>query len=296
MRCRRPGGLRGYLLAAALAVLTQARAGTGSGSDEFLIAERPARLAVLNRYQQNLTPGEQMVLQPFVPMKVLKTRDLLGDGFTSCARVEIGGAEYYLVREDRGRFAGEADAGAYRTYVGVSHPYDTVHVLKDRAVRFSAADAIGEGFLAAGERLVRIFTRAGQTYVKRSGNSHVYGWVSLEPATKGRLWSLSRPVRTAVTSAPARVRDSIQTALSRTNVLLANLFACFNARSQQHRLTPRWQMEAEGTVLRCTLADGSPERDFPESTRYLVREIENQVLGSDLSVIQSPGGIEIRPK
>jgi hypothetical protein len=291
---RRSGGVAGYLIAVALAGLMQAWA--GSGSDEFLIVEHPGRLVVLNRYQQNLTPDELSVLQPYVPMKILKPRDTLGDGFTPCTRVAIGGKEYFLVRENPGRLAGEVNAGALKTFVGSSHPWDTVHVLRNGGLRFSDASGQGESFLAAGERIVRIFTQSGQTYVKRSGGTRIYGWVNLAPGSEGRLWSLSHLVPRVESTVPVRITDSVQASLSRTNALLVNLYAFFNSRSRQHRATPRWRLEPEGTVLRCTLLDGSPERDFPESTRYLVREIENDVLGTDFSVYRYPGGIEVRPK
>jgi hypothetical protein len=291
---RHSGGLKGCLVAVSLAGLAQAWA--GRGSDEFLIVERPARLVVLNRYQQNLTPNELTLLQPFVPMKILRSRDLLGDGFTPCTRVEIGGTEFFLIREDAGLLAGETHAGALTTTAGFSHPWDTVHVLRNGGLRFSAPSGQGESFLAAGERIVRIFTHSGRTYVKRSGGARVYGWVNLAPDAEGRLWSLSHLVPTAESTIPVRIRDSVQAALSRTNALLVNLYAYFNGTSRQHRATPRWQMEPEGTVLRCTLLDGSPERDFAESTRYLVRELENHVLGTDFGVFQYPRGIEIRPK
>jgi hypothetical protein len=286
-----------YLITITLISLARiAHAGAGSGQEEFLICERPAQLVVLNRYQQSLTPNEKTLLQPFVPMKILRSQDLLGDGFTPCMRIELNGAVCFLVRENSIRLAGAARAGEIRTYLGSALPRDTVHILKAGGLQFSAADGAREDILAAGERIVRFFTRDNQTYVRRSAGTHSYGWVNLSPGAEDRLWTLAHVAPSVGSAVPVRIIDSVQASLARTNILLSNLFAYFNGRTSRRLATPRWQLEPEGTVLRCTLVGGSPERDFPESTRYLVRELENHVLGTDLEVHAYPEGIEIRPK
>jgi len=273
-----------------------AHAGAAGREQEYLICERPAQLVVLNRYQQNLTSDERTILQPFVPMKVLSSQDMLGDGFTPCTRVELSGAVFFLVRENSNRLAGADRAGAMRTHKGVSHPRDTVLVLKAGEVQFSAASGAKHEALAAGEKIVRFFTQGTRTYVRRSSGTNSYGWVTLSPGTEDRLWTLSRVAPTAGSAVPVRIIDSVQASLTRTNTLLSSLYTYFNQRTSKHRAIPRWQMEPEGTVLRCTLLGASPERDFPQSTRYLVRELENHVLGSNLEVSPYPEGIEIRPK
>ena len=139
--------MKGYLITLTFIGLARiAHAGVGNGQEEFLICERPAQLVVLNRYQQSLTPNEQTLLQPFVPMKILRSQDLLGDGFTPCMRVELNGGVYFLVRENSTRLAGAARAGALRTYQGVAHSRDTVHVLKAGGLQFSAAEWSETGY------------------------------------------------------------------------------------------------------------------------------------------------------
>ncbi len=276
-------------------VLCGAPAKAGTDADQLLVVERPANLMLLNRYQQNLNPQELALFQPFTPLKILKTRDLLGDGFTPCMRVEVEGVEYYLVRETDGRLAGESRAGKQRLYQGLALPLDTVRVLAG-GLRFVEADGREERFLRAGEMLIRVFSSAGMTCVRRAGHPPSYGWVTLSAAGARREWSLQRSVHIVDTAIPGQVRDSVQAVLARTNTLLANLYSYFGKQTGRARQTPRWQMETSPAALRCTLLGGSPDRDFPESTRYLVRDLETFLLGTNLGVFRYSGSIEIRPR
>jgi len=250
---------------------------------------------ILNRYQQNLSPLELTLFRPFIPIRVVRARDLLGDGFTPCMRVEVEGAEYFLIRDSDGRLAGESRAGTQRLYHGLALLYDTVRVLTG-GLRFVAADGRGQQLLRAGERLVRVFSSAGETYVRRTGHPPIYGWVTLKPDSERRQWSVQRVVPVVQTAIPARVKDSVEAALTRTNTLLSTLFSYFGTGAGRARETPRWHMETSPSMLRCTLLDGVPDRDFPESTRYLVRDFETFVLGTNLGVFRASGSIEIRPR
>lgn len=283
------------ILALLVGPLRGATANAGTDPDQFLVVERPAQLMLLNRYQQNLNPRELVLFQPFTPLKILRTRDLLGDGFTPCMRVELEGVEYYLIRETNGRLAGEGLAGKQRLYQGLALPYDTVRVLSN-GLSFVGADGSGGTVVRAGEMLIRVFSSAGMTYVKRAGAQKVYGWVTLTASRAQRDWSLQRHVPVEETTIPGHVRDSVQALIARTNSLLANLFVYFKGRTGRARETPRWQMETSPAALRCTLLGGSPDRDFPESTRYLVRDLETFILGTNLGVFRSSGSIEIRPR
>jgi hypothetical protein len=84
--------------------------------------------------------------------------------------------------------------------------------------------------------------------------------------------------------------------VSRTNSKLTNLFAFFNARSPRHRATPRWEAVADGTVLRCTLHGAAADQEFPESTRYLMRDIQERIPGSGFHVFPAVDGFEVRPE
>jgi hypothetical protein len=282
------------ILALLHALLVRASGVAGTDAVQFLVVERPDRLVLLNRYQQNLSASELALFRPFAPLKVLNMRDHLGDGFTPCMRVELEGGEYFVVRETDGRLSGELRAGRSRTYMGTALSRDTVQVLA-RGLRFVRADGSGGTSLSTGEKLIRVFSANGMTYVLRRSNPPSYGWVALTPAGARREWQaqhgVSMPHETGI---PGRVRDSVQAALARTNVLLAHLYSFFSQQTGRPKEAPQWHLEASSSMLRCTLMGGSPERDFPESTRYLVRDIETFVLGTGLGVYRLAERIEIR--
>ncbi len=292
-----PGVLAGVLAAFLCAAQpSEAHPAPEPGSDRFLVVERPDRLLAFNGYQQHLSPQDQLAFQPFVPMRILRDHDVLGDGFTPCMRVEIEGTLCFLVRDDNGHLVGDQHAGTLRTVSGTPLRRDTVRVLEPDVLHLTSADGQHEQPLKPGERLIRLFVSERKTYVKCPGRSPAYGWVTLSPAGEEKQWGRTSILRTAESMIPGRIRDSIQAALVRTNAILSTLYRFFNEQAGENRLAPHWHLETSGVSLLCTLVDASPERDFPESTRYLMKDLQNYLLGTDFEVFQSSDGIEIRPK
>jgi hypothetical protein len=250
---------------------------------------------VLNRYQQNITGAEKATLQPFVPMMVVKEHDMLGDGFTPCIRVQIAGIEFFLLRDGSGRLAGEAQAGTVSRFDGVLQPGDTISVLRPGVVRFTAADGRSTVLLGAGERLVRIFSRGQQTYVRRSASTCPYGWADLAPSGEGRSWGAAHLASALPSTVPPHVADVVRSAVSHSNAKLTNLFGFLATRGSRRMSTPRWDVRPEGNLLRCTLLGGSAQKDLPESTRYLMKDIEIRIAGSGFRAVASTDGFEVRP-
>ena len=292
-----PGVLAGLLTAIlCVTLLSEAHPAPESGSDQFLVVERPDRLLALNSYQQSLSPQDRLVFRPLVAMRILRDRDVLGDGFTSCMRVEIEGALYFLVRDANGHLSGDQHAGMLRTVSGTLLRRDTVHVLEGGVLLLTFPDGHPQQSLKIGERMIRLFVSEGKTYVKCPGRSPAYGWVTLSPAAEDKQWGLTHGVYTPESMIPGRVRDSVQAALVRINTILSSLYRFFNEQAGENRPTPHWQLDVSQVSLLCTLVDASPERDFPQGTRYLIKDLQNYLLGTDFGVFQSSDGIEIRPK
>jgi hypothetical protein len=293
-RGRHRAGVRLRLVVLVVAAVSWAEARAAEG--ELLLVERPANLVVLNRYQQNITAAEKALFVPFVPMIVTKRHDVLGDGFTRCARVRLGGGEYFLVRDGSGRFAGEARAGGVTSYEGTVLAADTINVLRSDGLRFASADGRGVSAPSAGERLIRIFRRGDRTYVRRAVGGQAYGWADLESADEGRVWARAHGASRMFTTVPSKVTGAVRASLSRANQKLANLFAFFNGRATSRKPVPYWELSPAGSILRGALVNGSAERDFPESSRYLVRDIEHGIAGSGFRVFASADGFEVRPE
>ncbi|HTY60425.1 MAG TPA: hypothetical protein VMF59_16500, partial [Bacteroidota bacterium] len=124
-----------------LLVLPCGRPGAGERTGDVLTVERPARLVVLNKYQQRLTSSEERVLSPFVPMVLVRERDLLGDGFTPCASVEINRERYYLLRNGEGELSTRGEPGKTEIFRNVALFGDTVVLLGGKALQVRPAGA-----------------------------------------------------------------------------------------------------------------------------------------------------------
>jgi hypothetical protein len=289
-------GVRAWLLAALLCAALTATGRPAPGNDRFLIVEHPDRLVALNGYQQSLSPRDLLIFQPFAPMRIVKERDVLGDGFTPCMRVEIDGALFFLLRDRGGRLSAGDQAGSISTLAGNLLTRDTVHVLESGVLMLSSPVWTRDMTLRRGERLIRLFASEGRTYVRCPGRIPAYGWVSLSPATEKKEWSLEHAEVAVESLIPDRLRDSVRTALERTNRVLLNLYRFFNQQGGENRAIPLWQLEESGVSLLCRLTGASTERDFPRSTRYLMMDIQNYLLGTDFAAFELSDGIEIRPK
>lgn len=294
---RTPGVTAGLLsVFLCCTIPSETRSAAARGGDQFLIVERPDRLVALNGYQQSLTSRDTLALQPFVPMRILKDRDLLGDGFTPCMKVEIAGRLYYLIREKSGRLSGGDRAGRLQRVSGTPLGGDTVRVLKGGVLRLTSPDGGRARILRRDERMIRMFESQGKTYVECSGRSPAFGWVTLSPGAVGKERGRLRPDSGDRSMFPGGVRDSVQAVLARTNEILASLFRFFNRRGGEDRPAPHWQLGASRGGFLCTLEGASPARDFPEGAQWLSKDLENALLGTAFEVVPSPDGIAIRPK
>ena len=64
---------------------------------DVVIIEKPRYLTAYNAFQQSLASSQLAMFQPFVPMKILNTRDVFSDGLTSCMKIDVDGHIYFLL-------------------------------------------------------------------------------------------------------------------------------------------------------------------------------------------------------
>ncbi len=286
----------GPVLAAAVLVLVSAH-GSAQGTRlrdqraDVLVVGRPGALTILNTYQQQLTAAERRVLAPFVPMLIMNERTTLSDGFTPCMAVTIGGQSFYLQRDRDGDLLGVGNAGFHRVYEHVELMGDSVHTLPGRALRVTSADGLSSFLLNEGEVFRRMFRLGEDTYVRLSQDSPRYGWVTLADPDRGRFWEVFSP-RPIAESLSVTLVEKVQAKAYHVNETLRKLFEFFNAQTGAHRIAPQWQVTATATGLVCVL-EGDSQRQFPQSTRQLIREIESILIGTGYAVGGSEGRIEV---
>jgi hypothetical protein len=266
-----------------------------AGTD-FLVVEKVERLQIYNRYQQEATSRERQRVVPFVPMKILKSDDVLGDGFTRCVQVEIDGEIFFLLKDKQGEIIRPGPAGFVETFRNVSVLLDTIRIRSNTSIAFMPVNSANQHSLSIGEIVVRIFRHGDRTYCRMPGMYPAFGWIDFSGKKEGREWEVLRRMAPVSESIPNEILNRVRTKVDEVNSLLARLFEYFNTQSHQQKPAPQWTVETSGKVISCMLQGTAITDGFQESTRYLINDIENIVLGTELQVVHSPGRIEIRPR
>lgn len=260
----------------------------------FLVIERPDRLHVYNKYQQGITPRERAVLTPFVPMRIVKANDLLGDGFTPCTTVEIGGELFYLVKGRDGELSGSAKAGTIRRFTDAEVLRDTIVVLDDRAIEFAPFGGDGPRPLRRGERFVRHFSQGERTCIGSLDQPPIYGFAPLPASGRRQTWDVPSTLNEPRVVIPEKILAAVRENLSEVNRVYRSLYSFFNQRTGQQRPAPHWTVTNARHAIVCTLVNRPADADVSQSTRYLVKDLENVLLGTKLRITNAADRIEIR--
>jgi len=294
-RIGRPRRLRGRVFLPGMVALLLCPAVPAFSASDFLVAERPDRLLIYNKYQQQITSRERGMLAPFVPMRIIRPNDLLGDGFTPCMTVEIGGEFFYLIKGPEGQLSGAERAGAVKRFTDVTLLGDTVAVLANGVVQVSFPEGDGRRSVRKGDRLVRYFQEGDRTYVGTLEGSPIYGFVQLPASTRRQMWDIARAaVADGPVEIPPRVVAAVQQTIEEVNRVYQGLYAFFNKQTGAQRPVPRWKVSGSQRTIVCTLTNRPAGADLSQSTRYLFKDLENALLGTPLRVTGTPDHIEIR--
>lgn len=290
----RPRRFRGTLLLLGMLAAFLHPAAPVLSASVFVVAERPDRFLIYNKYQQTITQRERALLTPFVPMKIVRANDLLGDGFTPCTTVEIMGELFYLVKGKDGELTGAERAGAIRHFNDAAALGDTITVLTGGTVTVDLPAGDVRRTIRRGERLIRFFQEGDRTYVGTIDQPPIYGFSRLPASARTQSWDIARAAGELSAAIPQRVLTAVQENVGEVNRVYQGLYSFFNKQTGQQRPVPRWSVRSTGGLIECTLQNRPAGADLTQSTRYLVKDLENAVLGTRLKVSGSPDHIEIR--
>jgi hypothetical protein len=262
---------------------------------DILLLENTSRLRVLDRYQRSVSSPEEAGITGYTPIVMRNSRDMLSDGFTPCARVEVDGNLFFLLRGSDSRLVGADSFGYQAFYRRASILKDTIEVLRGNRLLIQSVRRTDNRYLSTGERLERIFVHEGLTYVRRvEAAEEVFGWVTFGRSGRGSIWRAvtteSRHTRPQTADAVDRVESVVQEA----NTILGGLYEFMNRQTGQKRTAPRWEVTQAGDVIICVLRSESPPSSFRETTSQLARSLEAVVLSTHRRVVAQPGRIELR--
>jgi hypothetical protein len=264
---------------------------------DFLVLEQPARFTILNQYQQPLSARERAALVPGTPLQIINPEETLGDQITRALQGSFDNRTWFLQKDDSGNLLGGSENNGVRTYKGCSLAYDTVDILKDKAVRFSEKIASGSGpqFLKKGESVIRIFQYRDQWYVRRGQGAGSFGWSSFfDPSA----WHRAVAAAVADTGISNYLQDRIIERFRNANTTYRRYFSHFNTITGREKAVPQWQWDftQAGTIHFFLNAPYRTGSQLDESTRYLVRDLENMLIGKQYDVACEKGDITLKPK
>ena len=263
---------------------------------DFIILSNPGSYSILNQYQQPVSEQEKALFVENTPILVENENEMMGDQITRALRFVFGGTTWFLQKDEAGNLVGDKGKQFRQSYRKCGVLGDTVQITEDKAVPFSQQypPAARGAFFAKGESIVRIFSYGGSFYVRRGGTRPEYAWSALAPKS---AWKRLEHAAEKPQGLTGYLSDMIVRRFAEANTAYGEYFGHFNALTRQEKTVPVWQCEARGGEVRCTL--NLPYRNTPqldESTQYLVRDVENMLIGKQCEVVAGKGEVLVRPK
>ncbi len=263
-------------------------------ADMFII-DKPEKFTVLNRFQQPLTASEQNELVSFSPMQIVNNEEILGDQITKALRFELDGKVWFLQKDDAGKFLGASSKDGRAVLKGCVLVNDTVYVSSGSvAVSIGLMPGPSKGFLSKGEKVIRVFKYGNAWYVKRDTHPPQYCWCALGNADAFHKATVA--AQEADTSVAKELESRILARFQTANDTYRQYFDHFNAVTGQSKTIPFWQCSIQNHAVSCVL--NAPYRNtalLDESSRYIVRDIENLLIGKRYAVKSLHGEILIEP-
>ena len=271
---------------------------------DYLVVQRPGELQILNKYEQTATTRELQRFQPYRPLVILEKDAFLSDRYTACMRVEVDNSRFYLLKNQDSLLT-DGRAGAVEIFNAVTFLGDTVEVLQHQRLfivkipTFEDNERSQKYFLDPGDQLRRLFAYPrdrNYVYVEKLGGESDYGWCYLSPQRENSSWRRYRRSLADARTIPPVISAQIERKIAEINGLLDQLFARFNQSFSATKTAPHWNIRVEQEKITCTLLPREYRAEMEESTRYLMNDIANTLLGTPFGVFNTGGEIEVRKK
>jgi hypothetical protein len=263
---------------------------------DFLILSQPRDYTILNQYQQPITDAEKKLFVANAPLQIVNDNEILGDQLTRALRFAFDGRTWFIQKDETGNFLGDKGKQFRQVLKKCVIIADTVQIQADRAVSFSEKYPPGleSVWLKKGELVVRLFSCGGSCCVKRPGAKTEYGWGRFGAKTGWKRLEQGAEKPQGLTG---MLTERIIDRFKAVNQTYAEYFSHFDKLTGQEKTVPAWRCEAKGGEVHCSLnAPYASSSQLDESTQYLVRDLENVLIGKQCDVLYEKGEIFIKPK
>ncbi len=267
---------------------------------DFLIIENPAELLIYNKYQQSVQLKDKLKFISYIPLQILNEDELLSDQITPALKFKLQNEIYFLIKDNQGKIINRDSNGYNKIFKNCAIINDTVQILADRAVLISQTPAWQPSsknkrfYLKKDDYLLRLFKKKNAYYVLKLGNDVQYGWCQFR---KNRSWRiLEKDADGKNKLIPPYIREKITARIESANQTYSDYFKYFNQRLNRQKEIPRWVMEIEDNQIKCNLENDFYMQKLTESARYLIHDLENILLGTNIALNYENGVIIIQVK
>ena len=281
---------------ASVLFIPPAQARQSKAAAEYLVVEHTGQLLIYSKYQQQIHQQEKETFIPFLPLRVLESRGVLNDNYTPCMKVELDGSIFYLIKNDADSFMGSENIGFNHLYKNVLSLQDTIEVTSPAGAVLFSPDKTQRFAVPKDEKLIRYFQDGSQTYVRLLFKSLQYGWVRLGSSVHVIHGQERDREITANNAVQDKTRGRIEAKFKEVNTVFANIFMYFNKQSAEKKTVPQWRSVESERGIAYILEPQSYGSSFPETDRYITRELDNILIGTPYTMSSSPGRIEIQQK
>jgi len=277
-----------FILAAFTFIQAQKRA-------DILVLADPLNFTILNRYEQPLSEREKESFLPYAPLQIKEKETVLGDEITPALTFLFNGSSWYLLKDEKGDFIiHQREGGDYRILKNCQIIGDTIQITRSRAVKFAAGYPGQEGgsSLDKDEILFRLFKYKNRYCLKQTAGKGPFGWSTL--ANHSAWQRLKMSVQREEKTLNPAVIDRLSGRMRAANSMYKKYFSAFNNITRAGKTAPQWKKRTLENGIRFALSGPeSSVKQLEESTRYLVRDLENILIGKPFSVNSTEGEITI---
>lgn len=257
---------------------------------DYLIISDPQKLSIFNQFEQALSDKEFSRFYPFSPLQIINRKETLGDQITEALKCNYLGTTYFILTDNKGEPRSSSSSIYKKIFRNCNILNDTVTINKNMNVyeRFPASGKIHN--CKIGQSIIRIFRHSDYVYVFIPENKQ-FGWTGnitglFKKSQKKHLGESVLEIDDIV--------DIVDSRLKSVNDDYEIFFNYFNNLTQQGKAIPEWTIINDGKQLRCKLnASGHISEQLSQSTRYVVQDIEQMLLGKPFVVQYASGEIII---
>ncbi len=241
---------------------------------DFYIFSSIAKVTLLDSYEQPMSESDKKALGSGFPLEIINSKITLGDQITDAIKCKNNDRLYYLIRDENGGFAGSANTSLQKQTSVVSL-WDTVELTSIATMSGASPHSLSKG-----STVIRVFQKAGSTYVF-APERNAYGFIQSTTIFRKQTDAVSQSVKVTTND----ILESIRRRLDAANEHYTSMFNFFNTHTHQQKSIPNWHIESDGKRVVCTLK-GSKQTivQMEQSTSYIVKDIEKFLLSKPYTV------------